>query len=83
MAEGRIPVGIQLYSLRDAIGSDVPGTLKRLSELGYEGVEFAGTYSLPAETLRAMLDETGLQCAGAHVGLDALENDDLEETAAF
>ena len=82
MKDGRIPVAIQLYSLRDVIGNDVPGTLKQIAEMGYEGVEFAGYYDLSGEELRAILDENGLKCAGSHVGLPLLEGDVLAETVA-
>lgn len=68
-----IPVAIQLYSLRSVAPQDVEGTLRRVAELGYAGVEFAGYYNRPAAELRALLDACGLRCAGAHVGLDALE----------
>jgi sugar phosphate isomerase/epimerase len=83
MSQRRIPVGIQLYSLRDVIGADVPGTLKQLAKMGYETVEFAGNYDLPAKTLRAMLDDTGLKCASAHVSLDAVADDALAATVDF
>lgn len=76
----KIPVGIQLYSLRTVIGDDVAGTLKQLAEMGYEGVEFAGTYNLDAIALRKMLDDAGLKTAGAHVPYDALEGDALPKT---
>ncbi len=79
---GQIPVAIQLYSVRGVIAEDVPGTLSKLAEMGYDGVEFAGDYGLPAETLRSMLDENGLRCAGAHCGLAALEGESLAGTVA-
>jgi hypothetical protein len=40
----KIPVGIQLYSLRTVVPDDVPGTLKQVADMGYSGVEFAGYY---------------------------------------
>ena len=82
MSEKKIPVAIQLYSLRDVIGDDVPGTLEKIAGMGYEGVEFAGYYWFSGEELRAMLDANGLKCAGSHVGLDLLEGDVLEDTVA-
>ncbi len=80
--DGGIPVAIQLYSLRDVIAEDVPGTLAKLAGMGYAGVEFAGDYGLPAETLRSMLDDKGLRCAGAHLRLEQLEGEAFERTAA-
>ena len=76
----KIPVAIQLYSLRDVAPKDVPGTLRKVAAMGYEGVEFAGYYNLDGTTLRKMLDDCRLRCAGAHVGLDAVEGDAFEKT---
>ena len=39
---GRIPVGVQLYSVRDQCAKDLPGTLAAIAKIGYKGVEFAG-----------------------------------------
>lgn len=79
----KIPVAIQLYSLRDVISKDVSGTLKKVAAMGYQGVEFAGFYDLSGEALRKMLDDFGLRCASAHIGLDALEGDNFEKTVAI
>lgn len=78
----KVPVAIQLYSLRTVTPADLAGTLKKVAGMGYEGVEFAGYYDLPAKTLRKMLDDCGLKSAGAHVGLDALDGDAFEKTVA-
>ena len=40
-----IKVGIQLYSLRDELAKDMDGTLKRVKDMGYDYVEFAGRLS--------------------------------------
>ena len=82
MAARKIPVAIQLYSLRTVAPKDVAGTLRAIAGMGYAGVEFAGYYDLPGEQLRQMLDACKLRCAGAHVGLDALEGAAFEKTVA-
>lgn len=69
------PLGLQLYTLRDIMPKDFVGTLKKVGEMGYDGVEFAGYGDLTAEELRAHLDEFGLKSAGTHVGYDALDKD--------
>lgn len=68
-------IGLQLYTLRDNMAQDVEATLRKVAELGYQGVEFAGYYDWEASKLRALLDELGLQAIGSHVGLDALKQD--------
>lgn len=72
---GRIPVALQMYTLRDDAGKDFIGTLKRVAALGYAGVEFAGTYGMAAAELKKVTDDLGLQVVGSHVGLETLESD--------
>jgi sugar phosphate isomerase/epimerase len=77
----RIPIALQLYSVRKDCEQDLPGTLKAVAAMGYEGVEFAGYYGRTAPELRAMLDDLGLKCAGTHTGLATILGDELEKTA--
>jgi sugar phosphate isomerase/epimerase len=79
----RIPIGVQLYAVRDQCAKDLAGTVKRVAELGYEGVEFAGYYDWSAKDLKKLLDDNGLKCCGTHTGLDTLLGDELEKTVAF
>ncbi|MFO7534268.1 MAG: sugar phosphate isomerase/epimerase [Kiritimatiellia bacterium] len=71
----KIPVGIQLYTVRQSLDLDFKGTLKQLAEMGYKGVEFAGNYGNmePAE-LAAFLKELGLKCCGQHVSANDIGN---------
>jgi len=68
-----IPIALQLYTLREQTAEDFVGVLRRVAEIGYAGVEFAGYGGLDAAELKALLDELGLRAAGSHVGLQALE----------
>ncbi|MEW9699187.1 sugar phosphate isomerase/epimerase family protein [Paenibacillus sp. SI8] len=70
----RIQIGLQLYTLRDNMAQDMEGTLRHVAKLGYEGVEFAGYYDMPAAQLKQLLDEIGLKAIGSHVSLDNLRN---------
>lgn len=79
----RIPIALQLYSVREDAARDLPGVLKAVAKMGYDGVEFAGYYGHDAPAIRAMLDELGLKVAGAHVGIDTLLGDELEKSVAF
>ncbi len=79
----RVPIGLQLYSVRQECAKDLPGTLKRVAEMGYEGVEFAGYYDYAAEDLRKMLDDLGLVCCGTHTKLPTLLGDQLPATVEF
>ena len=79
----RIPIALQLYSVREDCAKDLPGTLKAVAEMGYEGVDFAGYYDYSAEDLRKMLDDLGLKVAGTHIAITTLLGDELEKTIAF
>lgn len=76
---------VQLYSLRHHIenGEDMLYILQKVKELGFDGVEFAGFFGLSAETLKKKLDELGLVCVGAHMGLGDMEADKIESTLDF
>ena len=70
------PVAIQVYSVRDAVGADFEGTVRKLKEMGYDGVELAGTYDLgSAVACKKILDKVGLELVSAHVNLDLLEDE--------
>lgn len=65
-------IGIQLYAVRREMQRDAEGTLRRLAEIGYKEVEFAGYYGLsPAET-RAQLERHGLTAPSTHIGYDLI-----------
>jgi sugar phosphate isomerase/epimerase len=76
-------VGLELYSVREDCAKDLPGVLKAVAKMGYQGVEFAGYHGRTAEELRKLLDENGLKCCGTHIALDALLGENLEKTIAF
>ncbi|MDQ0253242.1 sugar phosphate isomerase/epimerase [Evansella vedderi] len=70
----KIPVAVQLYTLRDECAKDFPATLKKVAELGFDGVEFAGFYGLPPTEVKEILDNLGLKAASSHVPLDQFKN---------
>ena len=78
-----IPIALQLYSVRDDCAADLPGTVAKVADLGYDGVEFAGYYGYSAEDIKRILDDNGLQCAGTHIGIDTLLGDALGPTVEF
>ncbi|MCS7459317.1 sugar phosphate isomerase/epimerase [Paenibacillus doosanensis] len=71
----RMGIGLQLFTLRDDMASDFTGTLRKVAELGYEGVEFAGYGGLSAEEMKQLLDELNLKPIGAHVSLQNMRAD--------
>jgi sugar phosphate isomerase/epimerase len=73
-----IPVAVQMYTLREESEKDFVGTLKKVAELGFDGVEFAGYGGLSATEVKTILDELGLRAAASHVPLEQLENNLLQ-----
>ena len=68
----RLPIAIQLYSVRNTLKDDVEGTLKALKDMGYDGVEFAGFCDKTASELRELCDKIGLVPVSAHMTYPAL-----------
>ncbi|MDH4197518.1 MAG: sugar phosphate isomerase/epimerase [Candidatus Aminicenantes bacterium] len=79
----RIPIGVQLYSVRQAAAKDFAATIEAVGKMGYTGVEFAGYYGWDAKPkeLRQLLDANGLKCCGTHTGIDTITGDNLKATA--
>ena len=69
------PVGLQLYSLREQFGKDVPGTLDEVKRWGIKYVELAGTYGLTPEQFKKELSSRGLVPISAHFGFDEYKKD--------
>jgi sugar phosphate isomerase/epimerase len=71
----KLPVAVQLYSVRDDMEKDFYGTIKAMKEIGYDGVEFAGLFNEDPEKIKAYCEEIGIVPISAHVPYyDMLEN---------
>lgn len=64
------PIGIQLYTVNQAMQDDPAGTLKKLKAIGFGEVESAGFGKLSAKQFRQLLDDNGLVCPSAHLQFD-------------
>ncbi len=66
----KIPVGLELYSVREELAKDLFGTVKAVAKMGYEGVEFYSPYAewKPdyAKTVRKLLDDLNIKCLSTH-----------------
>ncbi len=69
------PIGLQLYSLRGLFTKSVPQGLALTKSYGIRDVELAGTYGMPPEKFKAMLDEHGLNPVAGHFSFDKLRDD--------
>ena len=68
----RVPVGIELYSVRDLMDKDLFGTVRAVAKMGYEVVEFYGPYygwtPAYAKEVRKLIDDLGVRCHSTHNG---------------
>jgi sugar phosphate isomerase/epimerase len=62
----RLPIGLQLYSVRELLPKDFDGTLRKVAAAGYTEVEAAGYYGLSATEFRRAMDRAGLRCISTH-----------------
>lgn len=60
-------VGLQLYTVRDAMQKDVPGTLAKVAQIGYKEVEFAGYFGHSPSEIRELVKKNGLTAPSSHV----------------
>src|SRR5271166_244584 len=69
-ASSSIPVGLELYSVRDELKKDPDGTLRAVGQMGYQAVEFYAPYfewtEAQAKQTRKLLDDLGLRCYSTH-----------------
>lgn len=77
-----LKVGLQLYTVRDQMEEDFEGTLKKVAELGYQGVEFHTFFGRPSAEVKKLLDENGLVALGTHTPYDRMLNA-LDEEIAY
>ena len=68
-------IGLQLYSLRDQLATNVPGTLDEIKSWGITNVELAGTYNLTPEEFKAQLSAHGFNAFSGHFAYDRLRDD--------
>ncbi|MFP5108732.1 sugar phosphate isomerase/epimerase family protein [Neobacillus sp. C211] len=76
-------IGLQLFSVWKDAEKDFFGTIQKVADLGYEGIQFAGFYNTPANKVKQLLDEKEILVAGAHVGIHQLLDDELEDTFEY
>src|SRR5690349_12827265 len=66
----KIPVGLELYSVRDELAKDLMGTVRAVAKMGYEVVEFYAPYFSwtldRAKEVRKLMDDSGIKCNSTH-----------------
>jgi sugar phosphate isomerase/epimerase len=79
----RIPIGLELYSVREALTKDLPGTINAVAKMGYQVVEFYAPYfqwtPAYAKQVRRQLDDLGICCRSTHNGNESFTPDGLRK----
>lgn len=79
----KVPIGLELYSVRDMMAKDEIGTVKQVGALGYQCVEFYGPYFQwtveQAKEMRRVLDGTGMKCYSTHNAASNLEPANIQK----
>jgi sugar phosphate isomerase/epimerase len=78
----KVPLGLQLYSVRQLLPDNYEGTLKDIGALGYREVEAAGYYNHSAAQVKQAMSDAGLHCVSAHYSSDDLHKD-FDQILAF
>ncbi|HLJ50104.1 MAG TPA: sugar phosphate isomerase/epimerase [Bryobacteraceae bacterium] len=78
----KIPIGLELYSVRDELKKDEMGTVRAVAKMGYEDVEFYAPYydwtPEHAKEVRKLLDDLGIKCYSTHNGPQSFSADGIQ-----
>jgi sugar phosphate isomerase/epimerase len=82
-----IPIGIELYSVRNALKQDPRGTVKAVAQMGYECVEFFSPYhggtEAQAKDMRKLMDDLNIRCYSTHNDSTNLTKEKIDHTIAL
>jgi len=78
-----IPIGLELYSVRDELKKNTEGTVRAVAQMGYQCVEFYSPYydwtEAQAKQMRKLLDDLGIRCYSTHNGEDYFSKDKISK----
>jgi sugar phosphate isomerase/epimerase len=69
-----LPVGLELYTVREQLAKDFAGTLSKVAAIGYKEVELSGFYDRKATEIKRLLDLDALACPAAHYGVEDIQS---------
>jgi sugar phosphate isomerase/epimerase len=82
-----IPIGIELYSVRNALKQDLQGTVRAVAQMGYQCVEFFSPYyewsEAQTKDTRKLMDDLGIRCYSTHNDAANLKKENIEKTRAL
>jgi len=78
-----VPIGLELYSVRDELAKDLMRTVRAVAKMGYEVVEFYAPYyqwtTDYAKEVRKLLDDLGIRCRSTHNGAEAFKPEGIQK----
>jgi sugar phosphate isomerase/epimerase len=88
-----LPIGFQVYPVRDLLAKDFAGTLRQMAALGYQAVEmcsppgyvssgFEPLVKMKAGEMRRIIEDAGLRCESCHYSFQELK-ESLDERMSF
>jgi len=84
-ASGTIPMGLELYSVREELKKDPQGTVRAVAAMGYQGVEFYAPYFAWTESqtkeMKKLLDELGIRCFSTHNDSACMNKENIRRAA--
>ncbi len=83
-AASSIPIGLELYSVREGLKHDLNGTVRAVAKMGYQCVEFYAPYfdwsEAQTKDMRKLLDDLGVRCYSTHNNAEYLNKDNISRT---
>src|SRR5258708_26372936 len=83
-ASTSLPIGLELYSVREALKLDLEGTVRAVAQLGYQCVEFYAPYfdwsEAQTKQMRKLLDDLGIRCYSTHNDENYFSADNINRT---
>jgi sugar phosphate isomerase/epimerase len=83
-AASSVPVGLELYSVRNTLKQDLEGTVRAVAQMGYQCVEFYAPYfewtEAQTKDMRKLLDDLGIRCYSTHNNAEYLNMDNISRT---
>jgi sugar phosphate isomerase/epimerase len=83
----KIPIGLELFSVRKALQEDLMGTVRKVAELGYEDVEFFSPYynwtPEQAKDVRKLMDDVGIKCLSTHNNFTNYKSENIQKAIDY
>src|ERR1700733_9506370 len=84
-ASASIPVGLEMYSVRESLKKDPEATIRAVAQMGYQGLEFYAPYFDWSESqtkqMRRLLDDLGMRCFSTHNDENYLNGGNISKTS--